>query len=245
MKQQSVLKRSLLATAVLGVMAPAPAMAADSPSLLGATLSGSAEAANYYLWRGSDESDSAGAISGSLDLEWNPGFYTGAWVSSATAELETNLYGGFAGEANGFSYDVGAIQYRFSRGGKARAELDEDGELEDQEDRARKGADFQEFYVLLGYGGFGIEGWFGFGEFGGTDEDVDDNYYALTYGYDRLGAVIGYADFDDDDWDYTHLDLSYEIYDGLTFTYTKIVDEETEGLRDTTGSLHVAYAFEF
>lgn len=244
MNNRNLFRKSLLGTAVAAVMAPLSATA-EPISFAGGEITGSAEAATYYLWRGSNESNGAGAISGSLDYGHDSGLYTGAWVSSATEELEMNFYGGFAGEAGGFSYDLGAVQYRFTRGGLSRGELDEDGEVEDQLDRARKGADFQEFYVLLGYGGFGIEGWFGFGEFGASDEDVEDNYYAVTYDHGPFGIAVGHADFDMDEMDYTHLDLSYEIYDGLTFTYTKIVDEETEGLRDTTPALHVAYSFAF
>ena len=243
MNHSNVFRKSLLGTAVAVAMAPLSATA-EPISIAGGEISGSAEAATYYLWRGSNESNGAGAISGSLDYEHDTGLYAGAWVSSATEELEMNFYGGFAGEAGGFSYDLGAVQYRFTRGGFSRMGEDDDGDPI-QLPRARQGADFQEFYVLLGYGGFGIEGWFGFGEVGGTDMDVDDNYYALTYDYDRFGAVVGLYDFDDEDSEYTHLDLSYEIYDGLTFTYTKIIDQETEGALDTTPALHVAYAFEF
>ena len=82
--------------------------------------SGNLGVASGYVFRGitnASENDGA-AVQGGLDLTTDSGFYAGWWASNlgyGTPNLgttvENDLYAGFSGETDGFSYDIGALYY--------------------------------------------------------------------------------------------------------------------------------------
>lgn len=220
MKTVSVLKKTVLAAAV----AMAPAMAA-------AEISGTVGAASQYLWRGQQLTDGA-AVSGSLDYSHASGLYAGAWASSETDDTEYDLYAGFGGEANGISYDISYIDYNYTAGGTAGG-------------GTASGADFEEVHLGLGFVGVSLDAYIGVGEVGHGDSatDNEDSYYSLGYGYEKVSATVGYYDYDADDSDYIHLDVSYALTDAFSFTVSKIVDEEEEGTYDDDVVMSVAYSF--
>lgn len=254
MNRKNIFKATLISTGVAVAMAPV-SVAADSG------LTGSAGVASQYLWRAVTFSDHNAIVYGGLEYGHESGLYGGFFTTTEGDQIEYDLYGGFGGSAGAFSYDLGIIQYRYTIGGQQRVMVDDDGEVEGFGVSARRdGEDFQEAYVILGFdtgvGEIGAEAHLGWGEFGSTDEDVEDDYFALTYNYDRVGVTLGYYDLEDMEveidgeettWDpsYTHLDLSYEVHDGLTFTYSKIIDEEEEGQWQTAGTFVVSYDFAF
>ena len=251
MSTKTVMKKSLIATAVAGAMS-----VSMLPATASAEISGSLGIDSQYLWRGLALNGGGAVVHGGLEYGHDSGFYTGVWTSSESGAIEYDLYAGFAGEAGEISYDIGVVQYRYSAGGTQKAMIDEDGVFEGFASNARAGADFQEFYIGLGFGNFGLDAAFGFGEFGQTDEDVEDNYFALSYGFDKFGILLGYYDLADIevevdgeiidvDPSYMHLDLSYEIYDGLTFTYSQIVNEEEDDFWDKSSQFMVSYEFSF
>jgi uncharacterized protein (TIGR02001 family) len=251
MSTKTVMKKSLIATAVAGAMS-----VSMLPATASAEISGSLGIDSQYLWRGLALNGGGAVVHGGLEYGHDSGFYTGIWTSSEAGVIEYDLYAGFAGEAGEISYDLGVAQYRYSAGGTVRAQFNDDDEFTGFAENARKGADFQEFYIGLGFGNFGLDAAFGFGKFGQTDEDVKDNYFALSYAYDKFGILLGYYDLEDFEADvdgdvvkidpsYMHLDLSYEIYDGLTFTYSQIIDEEEDGFWDKSSTFMVSYEFSF
>ena len=94
--------------------------------LLAATLftaAGSAQAewsanaamTNNYLGRGLTQSIHEAAIQGGVDYAADSGFYVGTWASNVSYDsddaysYEHDIYFGFAGEADGFSYDIGYL----------------------------------------------------------------------------------------------------------------------------------------
>ena len=99
-----------------------------------------------YVFRGITQSNEDPAIQVGIDYAHEPsGFYIGTWASSVEfntgnadgTQLETNLYGGFAGSfANGIDWDIGGLYYYYPEEG------DDDGAGEQ---------DYVEVYGSLGY----------------------------------------------------------------------------------------------
>ena len=80
-------------------------------------LSANIAATSNYLWRGLEQTNGKSAISGGIDYAASNGFYLGTWVSNADwadgMSYELDLYGGYAGETDSFSYDLGFVHYAY------------------------------------------------------------------------------------------------------------------------------------
>jgi len=104
------------AAAALLCVAPLPAAAqeeAESVTLLGGTLSGNVSFATDYMFRGYTQTNQHPAIQGGIDWAHDSGLYLGVWGSNLdwAGGVEVDLYGGYAWEMGGFSYDVGAVYF--------------------------------------------------------------------------------------------------------------------------------------
>jgi uncharacterized protein (TIGR02001 family) len=74
-----------------------------------------------YRYRGISQSRLKPAIQGGIDFTHKSGFYLGTWASSikwikdagGDASAEVDLYGGYKGTVNAFSYDVGVLRYQY------------------------------------------------------------------------------------------------------------------------------------
>ncbi len=72
-----------------------------------------------YSFRGIAQSDENIAIQGGFDASHSSGLYAGIWGSSVDfndgdeANIEIDIYGGYGGEVNGVSYDVGGLYYAY------------------------------------------------------------------------------------------------------------------------------------
>jgi uncharacterized protein (TIGR02001 family) len=103
---------TLAAVAVAVLATPLAAQASDGP------ISGNIALTSKYKFRGQDQSDPAKgilpAVQGGFDFE-SGGFYAGNWNSSVgfLGGTEMDFYAGFKGEVEGFSYDVGLLQYYY------------------------------------------------------------------------------------------------------------------------------------
>jgi len=99
-----------------GVLASAPAARAE----LGGGFSANVSMLSDYRFRGVSLNDEGFALQGGFDWAHDSGFYAGTWASNISdfngSSMETNLYGGYAGEANGVSYDVGGLLYHYPGG---------------------------------------------------------------------------------------------------------------------------------
>jgi len=202
------------------------------PSLTQAELSASFGAANLYLWRGTNLSDHAPQVHGSLDYS-NSGFYAGIWGSNETIGLgqEYDLYLGYTGEAGDISYDVQLLAYEYPQ--------------DPNDGNSNRFGDTSEFILSLGMNGFGL-----------TLVDAlnsnDYKYYSLSFDTDQFGVLVGMNDDSDgtDDYpnvdvSYTHLDLNFYATEELTFTLSTIIDDDPEDSSDKDALFVVNWAKSF
>lgn len=76
-------------------------------------------ATNNYIWRGLTQSINEGAIQGGIDYASESGFYAGTWASNVSYDsddvysYEHDMYFGFAGETDTFSWDIGYLYYNY------------------------------------------------------------------------------------------------------------------------------------
>jgi uncharacterized protein (TIGR02001 family) len=79
-----------------------------------------------YVWRGVSQTNNELGYQASVDWNHDSGFYLGVWGSNvnfdnaiippfvdSNASVEIDVYGGYAGEIAGFTYDVGMIGYLY------------------------------------------------------------------------------------------------------------------------------------
>ena len=190
-------------------------------------VSASAAVASMYLWRGLDLGNGDAAVSGDITLS-SGGAYAGMWTSSgdSAAGNEYDLYVGYGGEMEGFSYDVSVLTYVYPSAGNFEEDADTSGNT----------FDLSELIVSAGYEGASFSYYYP------VSSNPDDySYLTLGYGMDAYSATIGMA-MDDVDGGYTHLDLSYAYNDNLAFTASKIIDEETEDSMDDDLKFVVSYS---
>ena len=135
MKTTLSLSRKSLGLAALALSA----MAVSVPSH--AQWTANASVTNNYIWRGLTQTINEAAVQGGIDYASDTGFYAGTWVSNVAYDsddaysYEHDLYAGFAGEAGGFSYDLGYLYYNYDE---------------------NAGFDFSEVYGSVGFGNFGL-----------------------------------------------------------------------------------------
>ena len=133
-------------------------------------------ASNNYIWRGLTQSVNEAAISGGIDYAADSGFYIGTWASNVSYaaddvySYEHDMYGGFAGEAGGISYDIGYLYYNYD----AEAEFD-----------------FGEVYGSIGFGAFTL----GLNVLANTEADEgpgqDFGFGEATYLYADYTTEVG------------------------------------------------------
>lgn len=180
-------------------------------------LSASAGVASMYLFRGIDLGDGSAAVFGDLVYSIG-GAYVGVWGSSGDSALgnEYDLIAGYNGEAAGFSYGLGVINYNYSDAGLRDGVLDEDDDTT---------GELTEVVATLGYGPVtaayydNVAGLAGF------------EYYTLAATMGQFTLLAGMHDFEEDDADMTHVDLSYAYNDRLAFTLSKVVEDDAEDKR--------------
>jgi uncharacterized protein (TIGR02001 family) len=160
-----------------------------------ATVSANVSFTSDYIWRGMTQSD-APAIQGGFDFAADNGFYAGIWGSNVNfnngAGSELDYYFGYATEVGGVGVDVGYISYEY---------------IDSTPD-----ATFDETYLGLSYGDFGVS--FAFGDYDYTEVsyvlgDVSFSYgdydgygsnFLISYGFScgSYDCGLAYSDFSDD-----------------------------------------------
>ena len=106
-----------------------------------AELSGNVSVTNNYIWRGLTQSINEAAVQGGIDYASDTGLYIGTWVSNVAYDsddaysYEHDIYFGYAGEIDSFSYDLGYLYYNYDE---------------------NAGYDFGEIYGSVGFGGLGL-----------------------------------------------------------------------------------------
>ncbi|MFL2771926.1 MAG: TorF family putative porin [Rhodospirillaceae bacterium] len=82
-------------------------------------FSGNVTLTSDYVFRGFTQANEDPAIQGGLDWDSGAGFYAGTWASNVNfgdgdeASIEIDLYGGYTGEVENFSYDIGFLYYLY------------------------------------------------------------------------------------------------------------------------------------
>ncbi|MAX87012.1 MULTISPECIES: TorF family putative porin [Thalassolituus] len=211
-------------------------------------VSASAAVASMYLWRGQDLGNGDAAVSGDITLS-SGGAYAGMWTSSgdSAAGNEYDLYVGYGGEMEGFSYDVSVVTYVYPSAGNFSYvdTTDEDGNgiadvLESEQDTSGNTFDLSELIVSLGYEGASFSYYYPV-----SSNPNDYSYLTLGYGMGAFSAMAGITMVEDDageDAGYTHLDLSYAYNDNLSFTASKVVAEDEEDSYDDDLKFVVSYS---
>jgi len=210
-------------------------------------LTANAAASNNYIWRGLTQSVNESAVSGGLDYAFDGGAYVGTWASNVSYaagdafSYEHDLYGGYAGEAGGFSYDVGYLYYNYD----AEAEFD-----------------FGEIYGSIGINGFT----FGINILANTEADEgpgqdfgfgEATYVYADYGFAlteelELGLHVGYHEGDFNEafngvpGNYTDYSISLST-GGFSFmiTDTDLDDAGPDGLDNDEVKFVVGYSMDF
>lgn len=225
------MKKLTKAIALAGVMA-AGMTAAATTFAEEVEVSASAAVASMYLWRGLDLGNGAAAVSGDLTASI-AGAYAGVWTSSgdAFAGNEYDLYIGYGGEVEDFSYDVSVWTYSYPG-----STLTVDGANSEVADNEGTTFSLSEAIISLGYMGLSYSYYYTL-----SSNPGDYSYMTLGYGYDKYSATVGMTSSDGDS-DYTHLDLSYAFNDSLSFTLSKVVDQETDDTVDDDVKVVVSYS---
>ena len=204
-------------------------------SAASAELTANVSVTNNYIWRGLTQTTNEPAVQGGLDWASESGFYIGTWASNVQYDAddaysyEHDIYGGFAGEAGGMSYDIGYLYYNYDE---------------------NAGYDFSEVYGSIGFGNFSAtlsllasaepdEGPgedFGFGE---------ASYWSFDYAVPlasgaELGLHAGYHEGDfmysfngatDDYWDFS-ISIAKDGFSAMV-TQTSLGDDDNgDGIED-------------
>ena len=182
-----------------------------------------------YVWRGFSQNSEDPALQGGFDYSHSSGFYAGVWganVDFGPATTELDLYLGWSTEFDsGFSIDVGAIEYTYHGGEElvgTTVQLAPGISLTSFETVDSSDLNFTEYYVGVGYAGFGITYYAG--------DEGDDNI-EVSYGYDfESGFSVGATYGDYDAYSYYTIGASTELAGiGIDLSYwdTDVDDDDT------------------
>lgn len=230
------MKKSLITTfkKPLAVTAITLAVASVSAPTY-AQLSGNVSVTNNYLWRGLTQSINESAVQGGLDYASESGFYIGTWVSNVAYDsddaysYEHDMYFGFSGETEGFSYDVGYLYYNYDE---------------------NAGYDFGEIYGSIGVGNFGLTLYLltnaepdeGPGEdFGFAQASYTSLDYAIPLASGaEVGLHVGFHEGDfaysfngvtDDYWDY-NISIAKDGFAAMVSMTSLDSDDDGDGFED-------------
>jgi len=106
------MKKLAIRTAIASLMGAATLM----PAMAQAEVSANAAVTSNYLWRGLEQTDGGPAVQAGVDYSHESGFYVGTWASNVDfgdADIELDLYGGYAGTAGEWEYDVGYVMFLY------------------------------------------------------------------------------------------------------------------------------------
>jgi uncharacterized protein (TIGR02001 family) len=149
---------------------------------------------NNYLWRGLTQSNNEPAISGGIDYTNESGFYLGTWASNVeyasddTYSYEHDVYLGWTGGDDNFTWDVGWLYYNYDDINKI---------------------DFHDLYATLAWGGFSVTGFV----LTGTEADEPAPWCAPT-----TTNCSSQADFGFGSAYYVSLNYGFELENGMGIT---------------------------
>jgi uncharacterized protein (TIGR02001 family) len=206
----------MLLTGLVGM--PLVAAAEDSPH----TITGNLSFVSDYQYRGISQTDEDPAIQGGFDYAHKSGFYLGTWGSNVefgTANMEWDVYGGYAGSVGDLGYNVGVLAYIYP----------------DYDD-----ANTTEVYGGVTYKGFGLKASYTVSsEYFDLDNGDGTVYWDASYAYTfenglGLGLHYGYTAGSGDQIDYADwkVGVTYPIGKftvGLAYTDTDLSKADCGG----------------
>jgi uncharacterized protein (TIGR02001 family) len=153
---------------VVGMLGLAPAVSM-------AQLSANVGYMSDYIFRGVFQEDSS-AMAG-LDYEHDSGLYIGTWAADVGDGLETDLYFGYGGEIEDFSYSIGYTGYFYT----------------DNFD-----SEYNELNLGVGWLGLSLD--VAVGSWDGLvgDPSTEDDYTHIALGYEYEGFYITFGSWDFD-----------------------------------------------
>ncbi|WP_077529240.1 TorF family putative porin [Vreelandella utahensis] len=229
----------LASTLAAGLIGSAALMTTSTALAFDPSVDASLGISSMYLWRGTDLGDGDAQVAGSLDFDSGVGAYAGVWTSSGDsgAGQEYDLYAGYATDiTEDVSVDAGVINYIYPD----QSKVDDDGNYVSQTGFG----DFSEAYLGISAYGFGVD-------YYNDITSADYQYVNASYGYGPFGIAVGRHIFDDENpssaygEDMTHLDLSFQFNDELSFTTSTMVDSDTDDAARQTTFIQVTYAKSF
>jgi len=225
-----------LSQAIVLATAMTAGLAAVNTAQAEVEVSASAAVSSMYLWRGMDLGNGAAAVSGDLTVSAS-GAYATVWTSSgdSTAGNEYDLALGYGGEAGDLSYDVSVWTYVYPSANNYPYAIADDASA-GTEDTSGNTFSLSEAIVSLGYMGASFAYYYPV-----SSNPSDYSYMTLGYGMDAYSVTVGMAS-DSVDSGYTHVDLGYAYNDNLSFTLSKIVDQETDDTYDDDLKVVVSYS---
>ena len=173
---------------------------------------------DYILW-GTSASDNSAVVQGGIDFAADSGVYVGTWVSTLAAGegQEVDLYAGYAFEAGGLDFDLGAVYYYYP---------------------AIDDFDYADLYAVVGFGPA-----YASVNYALTADDSDFEgslVYKLGAGFEvmpsvSLDAEIGYADLKDDEsgltWTFWSVGLTKSTSLGdISLTYAQTDESDLDPL---------------
>ena len=207
-----------------------------SVSSQAAEVSAAVGASNFYLWRGFDLGNGSAAVWGDLNVSQD-GLYAGVWTSSGDDSfgVEYDLYAGYGGEYEGFTYDLSYWTYVYPSAESA-------GQPDDI-----KPTDIADVIGSIGYGPVAFTAYLPVAAGSG---DGDFSYFTLGGEYDQYSALLGYHTDDKgalsaDAQDYWHLNLGYAYNDNLAFTVVVPINDTDNGPQDPLFNVAVSLPLEF
>jgi len=121
------MKYALPICAVAALLAAAPVVAADAPAKEESpwTVTSNIALTNAYFFRSLQYTRERPAVQGGFDITHSSGFYAGTWASNVDsaafpdANVEVDLYGGYAKQLGDFLVDGGVLQFIYPGGKNA------------------------------------------------------------------------------------------------------------------------------
>jgi len=184
----------------------------------------SATVANMYLFRGQDMGNGSAMISGTI-VGISNNLYGGIWAASGDSEsgTEYDVFLGYEGNIGDVSINTNLTNYMYP-----------------SDDDADTFGAVSDFYLNIAYLLFAFD----------YQDNIAGNsgyaYYALSASALKFSVTLGMADVDDlsenialsntpgnSDFagdapvDYTHLDFNYAHSDNLTFTLSKVLEQDS------------------
>ena len=196
---------------ILAVSVMAASTIASSAAFAGA--SGNIGFTSDYFFRGVDQGSGATASAG-LDYSHDSGIYVGTWVADVTVGMEYDLYGGYAGEVSGFSYDIGYYTYNYTN---------------DAFDDT-----YKEGLLTVGYGPVSVS--YAKGKYDNYGTEQDYTFASITGEYEGFYGTYG-SWGDDFDGSYVEVGYGTSIADWDAGVALISADDTLAPTPDSTGSI--------